>query len=181
MAEITIRVSDKVLRIAGILLGATILFLIFFYLLSSGFFVPKYQLNVYFPEASDVTLHSPVILDGVQIGSVNAIKLAEESAGPQRRIELVLRVEKHYQDAIRSDSTATLLTEGLLGGRFVEVERGYTGSVISPGGEIPAVPVLALKNTSNAVEKFGDCLQQLAGAVEKKAPAPADPTSKAQH
>jgi len=123
MAEITIRISDKALRIVGVLLSLAVLVWVFFGLWSSGFFLPKYQLSVYVPEASGVTVHAPVRLDGVDVGSVSAIRLAGESAGPQRRIELVLRVNKADQGVIRSDSSATLVTEGLLGNRYVNISQ----------------------------------------------------------
>jgi len=50
MAEITIRISDKALRIVGVLLCLAVLVSVFFSLWSSGFFLPKYQLSVYVPE-----------------------------------------------------------------------------------------------------------------------------------
>jgi phospholipid/cholesterol/gamma-HCH transport system substrate-binding protein len=181
MAEITIRVSGKVLRITGILLGAAVLVCLFFYLWSSGIFVPKYRLSTYFPEASGVMVRSSVELDGVQVGSVSEIKLAAESASPERRIELVLSVYKRYQDAIRSDSEATLVTEGLLGDRYVSIRRGYSGSVIAPGGEIPSVPVLALPNATSFLEKTLGCLQTAKNPTENKAQVPPESTSKTQH
>jgi len=76
MAEVTIRISDKALRIAGVLLGGAFLVCIFYYLWSSRLFIPKYQLSVYVPDASGLTVHAPVRLDGIQVGSVSAIKLA---------------------------------------------------------------------------------------------------------
>src|SRR5207244_13463094 len=117
--------------------GWCVLVCVLYYLWSSGFFIPKYQLSVYVPEASGLTVHAPVRLDGIQVGSVSAIKLAGESATAERRIELVLHVEKRDSDAIRSDSEATLTSDGLLGNRYVNVSRGFKGTVIKPGGEIP--------------------------------------------
>ncbi len=180
MAEVTIRVSDKALRIAGALLGGTFLVCIFYYLWSSGLLIPKYQLSLYVPDASGLTVHAPVRLDGIQVGSVSAIKLAGESASPQRRIELVLQVERRDQDAIRSDSNASLTTEGLLGNRYVSISRGFKGTVIQPGGEIPSKPslLLTLKDSMHFFDKTLDCLQQGKNAVDDKAQAPIEPTPK---
>jgi phospholipid/cholesterol/gamma-HCH transport system substrate-binding protein len=132
MAEITIRISDRVLRIAGIFLGGISIACVFLFLSSSGLFVPKYQLQVYAAEVQGLSVGSPVLLDGVQVGAVNAITLAQVSASPERRIQLVLRIEKRYQEAIRTDSTATVMTEGLLGNRYVSIQRGFRGKAISP-------------------------------------------------
>jgi phospholipid/cholesterol/gamma-HCH transport system substrate-binding protein len=123
MAEITIRVSDRVLRITGILLGGTVLVWVFFYLWSSGVFVPKYRLRMYVPEVAGIAIGAPIQLDGIEIGTVDKVRLAQVSASPERRIELVLRIEKRYQNEIRSDSNATLTTEGLLGNRCVSIRR----------------------------------------------------------
>jgi ABC-type transporter Mla subunit MlaD len=40
-------------------------------------------------EASGLPVNAPVQIAGIQVGSVSAIKLAKESASPERRIELV--------------------------------------------------------------------------------------------
>jgi phospholipid/cholesterol/gamma-HCH transport system substrate-binding protein len=180
MAEVTIRVSDRTLRVARILFGGALLVGISYYLWSSGFFIPKYQLSVYVQEASGLTVHAPVRLDGVNVGSVSAIKLAGESASPQRRIELVLHVERRDQDAIRSDSNATLETEGLLGTRYVNISRGFNGAVIKPGGEIPSKPslIMTLKESMHFFDKTLDCLQQGKSAVDNKAQAPTEPAPK---
>jgi phospholipid/cholesterol/gamma-HCH transport system substrate-binding protein len=155
---------------------------VFCYLWSSGFFLPKYQLSVYVAEASGLTVHAPVRLDGIQVGSVSAIKLAGESASPQRRIELVLQVEKRDRDAIRSDSNATLATEGLLGTRYVSISRGFKGTVIKPGGEIPSKPslLLTLKDSMHFFDKTLDCLQQGKNPADDKAQVPNEPTPKSQ-
>src|ERR1700746_859565 len=125
MAEVTIRISDRSLRVARILFAAALLVGVFYYLWSSGIFIPKYQLSVYVSDASGLAVHAPVRLDGIQVGSVSAIRLAGASASPQRRIELVLQVYKHDQDAIRSDSKASLTQEGILGNRYVSISRGF--------------------------------------------------------
>jgi ABC-type transporter Mla subunit MlaD len=182
MAAVTIRISDRALRIAGVLFGAAFLVCVVYYLWSSGLFVPKYQLSVYVPDASGLALHAPVQLDGIRVGSVSAIKLAGESASPERRIELVLQVEKSDRDAIRSDSDATLMSEGLLGNRYVSISRGFKGAVIKPGGEIPSKPslMLTLKDSMHFFDKIPDCLQQGKNPADNKPQVPSEPTPKSQ-
>jgi ABC-type transporter Mla subunit MlaD len=182
MAEVTIRISDRTLRVARVLFGGALLVGVFYYLWSSGIFIPKYQLSVYVPDASGLTVHAPVRLDGIQVGSVSAIKLAGASASPQRRIELVLQVEKRDQDAIRSDSNASLTTEGILGNRYVSISRGFKGTVIKPGGEIPSKPSLlvTLKDSMHFFDKTLDCLQQGKNAMDNNTQVPTEPPPKPQ-
>jgi len=66
MAEITIRISDKALKIAGITLGSLCLAWVVFHLWSSGSFLPKYRLRVYVPEAAGLAVGAPVVLDGIR-------------------------------------------------------------------------------------------------------------------
>jgi phospholipid/cholesterol/gamma-HCH transport system substrate-binding protein len=182
MAEVTIRISDRSLRVARILFTAVLLVGVFYYLWSSGIFIPKYQLSVYVPDASGLTVHAPVRLDGIQVGSVSAMKLAGASASPQRRIELVLQVEKRDQDAIRSDSNASLATEGILGNRYVNISRGFKGTVIRPGGEIPSKPSLlvTLKDSMHFFDKTLDCLQQEKNSVDNNTQGSTSPAPKPQ-
>jgi phospholipid/cholesterol/gamma-HCH transport system substrate-binding protein len=170
VAEITIRISDRVLKIAGILLAAVLLAWVWPYLWASGIFVPKYRLFVYVPEVSGLGVGAPVSLDGVPVGSIAAIKLAEGSASPERRIQLTLRIDRRYQDAIRSDSVAMVSSEGLLGGRYVSIHRGFKGRAISANGEIPAVPSreVTFKSFTDSLGKMVDCLQAQQKSAENK-------------
>ena len=182
MAEITICISDKALRIAGLSLCAAVLLWILFRVEVSGFFLPKYQLSVYVPEASGLTVDAPVRLDGVDVGSVSAIRLVGETATPQRRIQLVLRVRKADEGAIRSDSSATLVNEGLLRNPYVSIHRGFNGTVINSGGEIPFMPseVLTLKDSISLLGKTVDCIEQQRKSIDVKSKTSTEPAAKSQ-
>lgn len=180
MAEITIRVSDRALRITGIFLGGMVLVGVFFYLWSSGVFVPNYRLRMYVPEVAGMTIGAPVRLDGIEVGTVDRVRLAQTPASTERRIELVLRVEKRYQNEIRSDSNATLTTEGLLGNRYVSIQRGSDGSPIGPDGEITVVPSeqLKLKDVINSFAKKVDCMdEEIHPTTDKSPKSPKKPSS----
>jgi len=71
---------------------------------------------------------------------VRDVKSADGATSLDRSVELILRIEKRYQDRIRSDSRASFLTEGLLGKRYVNITRGFHGDVIPPDGEVTAIP-----------------------------------------
>jgi ABC-type transporter Mla subunit MlaD len=177
MAEIIIRISDRAQRIAGTLFAGIVLVSVLLYLRSSGVFEPKYQLRVYVPEASDLAVHGPVRVNGVRVGSVSAIKVAGESASPDRRIELVLQIDKRYQGEIRSDSSASIVAESLLGGRYLSISRGFHGSVIDADGEVRFTPVLQL--SLDSMKGMLDCFQTgvNSGAIKSQPspPAPSKP------
>jgi phospholipid/cholesterol/gamma-HCH transport system substrate-binding protein len=133
---------------------------------------------MYVPEVAGITIGAPIRLDGIEIGTVDKVRLAQGSASPERRIELVLRVEKRYQNEIRSDSNATLTTEGLLGNRYVSIRRGFGGSPIGPDGEIAVVPSdqLKLKDLINSFANKVDCLEEEIHPTADKSPKPSTGT-----
>jgi len=180
MAEITIRVSDRALRTVGIVFAGIVLASIFLYLWWSGAFVPRYELRIYAPEVSGLTVHAPVRVNGIQVGSVGAIKLAEESASPERKIELVLKIDKRYQSAIRTDSVAFISYEGLLGSPYITIRRGFHGRVIDADGEVLFRPAreLTFANTVDSIKNMIDCLQLGKDTTENKSEAPPTTSSK---
>lgn len=170
MAEITIRISERMQKIAGLFLGGIILASAFLFIRASGLFAPKYRLRVYAPEVAGLAAGAPVRIDGIDVGTVSEIRLAEMPASPERRIQLVLHIDERYQDAIRSDSTASLTTEGLLGNRYVSIRLGTSGTVINPGGEIPAAPSqrVTITDILKSIAKNVDCAQAEKSSTEDK-------------
>jgi phospholipid/cholesterol/gamma-HCH transport system substrate-binding protein len=107
-------------------------------------------------------VHAPVRTNGIKIGTVIAIHLADKPSGPARKIEILLQIEKRYQGEILSDSSASLTTLGLLGSRYVNIDRGVRGNPISPGGEIPSAPTTTfdLRNFTESLAKIVGCADQ---------------------
>jgi ABC-type transporter Mla subunit MlaD len=158
MGEITIRISDKALKVALVVLG--VLFLVWgFGFWSSGAFRPTYQIQMFVPEATGVLVGASVRLDGMPIGRVSRVELADKPSDSNRKIRLVLRIEKRFQNMIPDDSTASLVSSSILGDRNVSIQRGFAGSPINSGGEIRVVQVkeATLTDFINAIEKRVDC------------------------
>lgn len=162
MAEITIRISDKALKVALVLVGAVILLWGFSQLWSSSVFRPKYQIQMFIPESAGVQVGASVRLNGMPVGSVSAVRLAGNSADSNHRVEVVLRIEKRFKDLIRDDSTASLLSDGLLGDRYVSIRRGFSGEPLQSGSEIRVVPVkeITITDFMGALGKMGGCHNQ---------------------
>ncbi|HUL32949.1 MAG TPA: MlaD family protein [Candidatus Eisenbacteria bacterium] len=150
-----------------VLVGLLILAVGIFYVTGVNFVGPKYRLVTYLPEVSGLSTGAPVRLDGVEIGNVEAIRLVPRQPGkpPDRmhNIEVVMRVQKKYQSDILTDSTASLVTEGLLGNRYVTVQRGYTGVPLKEGQAIPGTEEKAIKEV---VERSADVLANLKALSE---------------
>lgn len=146
-----------------VLAGLFILAVAIFYVTGAGILGPKYRLITYLPEVEGLQQGAPVRLDGVEIGNVQSITLTEHPADSMHNITLVLRIDKHYQQDIRTDSNASLITEGLLGNRYVTVKRGLTGAVIQNYGILPGREEAAMK----AIVERGAELMQNLGALSE--------------
>ena len=123
-----------------VLSGVTLLAVVIFYVTGGGTLAPKYLLYTYLPDVDGLTLGAPVRLDGVDVGNVERIEVAVPSnpaeISKNRSVRVDMRIQKKFQDDIRSDSTAGLVTEGLLGNRYVDIDRGITGSVLPNDSEL---------------------------------------------
>lgn len=178
MADITIRISDKAIKVVLAVLGA--FFLLWgFGLWSSGAFRPAYQIQMFVPEATGVPVGASVTVDGIPIGRVSRVELADKHADSNRKIRLVLQIEKRYQNMIPDDSTASIVSRSLLGDHSVSIQRGVTGSPINSGGEIRVVQVkeATLTDFIDAIEKRVDCHNEDKNSPDHK---PAISTGKSQ-
>jgi phospholipid/cholesterol/gamma-HCH transport system substrate-binding protein len=154
-----------------VLAGAVLLAVVIFYVTGGSGWGPKYRLHAFLPEVDGLTLGAPVRVDGVEVGNVEKITLAVQKPGSpaskDRNIEVDLRVQKTFESYIRSDSSAGLVTEGLLGNRYVDIDRGYVGRVLQNNEEIPARQEKALKEV---VARTADLMDNLS-AITRQASA----------
>ncbi len=145
-----------------VLVGLLILAVGIFYVTGAGVFGPKYRIKTYLPEVSGLSTGAPVRLDGVDVGTVDQIRLVKREPGkpPERmhNIEVVMRIDRNYKQDILTDSAASLVTEGLLGNRYVTITRGYTGVPVEDGQVVPGTEEKAIKEV---VERSADVLSNL--------------------
>ena len=145
-----------------VLVGLLILAVGIFYVTGAGFFGPKYRLKTFLPEVSGLAAGAPVRLDGVEIGNVERIHIVPRENGKPpdhlHSIEVLRKLDRRSQNDILTDSVATLVTEGLLGNRYVNVQRGYTGTQLKDGQAITGGEEKAIKEV---VERSADVLANL--------------------
>ena len=151
-----------------VLAGAVLLAVVIFYVTGGGGLGPKYRLRTFLPEVDGLTVGAPVRVDGVEVGNVEKISIAVPMPGApaskDRNIEIDVRIQKSFQSYIRSDSSAGLITEGLLGNRYVDIDRGYVGRVLQNDEEIPGREERALKEV---VERSADLMDNLSSITEQ--------------
>jgi phospholipid/cholesterol/gamma-HCH transport system substrate-binding protein len=151
-----------------VLVGLLILAVAIFYVTGAGVWGPKYRLDTFLPEVAGLSNGAPVRLDGVEIGNVERITLVPREHGKppdkMHNIEVVMRLDRKYQTDILTDSVATLVTEGLLGNRYVNIQRGFTGVPLKDGQAVPGGEEKAIKEV---VERSADVLANLKALSEQ--------------
>jgi len=120
-----------------VLVGLFILAVAIFYVTGVSFWGAKYRVKNYLPEALDLQRGADVSLAGVRVGNVLDIKINPQPVDKMHNIEVDMSIDKSFQDMIRSDSQASLVTQGLLGDRYVTITRGLNGSVVGNNGVVP--------------------------------------------
>jgi phospholipid/cholesterol/gamma-HCH transport system substrate-binding protein len=157
------------LRVGLFVLAATaLLVLVIFYVTGPTALGAKYRLHTLLPEVDGLAQGAPVRIDGVDVGNVETIQIASPKPGEPpakaRNIEVVMRIQQRFQDYIRSDSAATLITEGVLGNRYVDIDRGFVGAVLMDGQEIQGREETSFQAV---VESSADLMQKLTGISQQ--------------
>jgi phospholipid/cholesterol/gamma-HCH transport system substrate-binding protein len=105
--------------------------------LSVGGFTPfassgRMRVFASFDEIGGLKPRAPVVVSGVKIGEVASIDLA-----PDYRARVTLEVDSGVELPI--DTSASIVTSGVLGDRYVSLQLGGEEETIAPGGEITFV------------------------------------------
>ena len=101
-----------------------------------------------------------VTIGGVQVGRVTSIKLSQEAMdGNVRYIPRVTMILNHAVTNLSADTRAQILTSGLLGDNFIELEpglfeEGEEKSLLVETGRIPLENTIAPISLEEIVSKF---------------------------
>jgi phospholipid/cholesterol/gamma-HCH transport system substrate-binding protein len=122
-----------------ILAGMTILVTLFSLLTSGTLFEEKATLYIYIPDSTGIGPGSPVRVDGISVGKVDAVSLSGEM-DPLRIVKVVLKVERRNLPKIPSDSYVELTAETMIGDRYVDISAGVNREPVRPNAELPFHP-----------------------------------------
>lgn len=108
-----------------------------------GFGGGSYELTARFANLGQLRLQAPVKIGGVVIGRVEKVEL-----DPVRFDSIVtLAIDDRYQD-LPGDTSAAILTSGLLGESYIGLQPGGDPEPLRPGDEIvytqPAIDLIQL-------------------------------------
>ena len=92
---------------------------------------PSYQVTALFDNIGGLKVRAPVKLSGVVIGRVTAIEV--DSVSFKAKVEM--QIDKAF-NLLPSDSSASILTSGLLGDQYVGLDPGGEEEVLAEGSQV---------------------------------------------
>jgi phospholipid/cholesterol/gamma-HCH transport system substrate-binding protein len=135
--------SQKQLRWSELKVGITVIaalitlaVLVFLMSGTGGIFTSKFTLVTYFDNAEGLRSGQPVDLQGVPIGSVKTVRVVP--GRQQSPVQVVMSINNQYKPFIRTDTRATVMTAGVLGESFVDLDSSQSkGPEVRDGQELP--------------------------------------------
>lgn len=116
----------KQLRWAKLEVGVVVsiaLIILFFAVMFAGnleeVFTPKVKIYAVFDDVKGLREGSPVWFSGIEIGLVKSLSFT-----PQQQIQASMSIDHNVLKYLKKDASATILTFGLLGDKYVEISPG---------------------------------------------------------
>ena len=118
-----LRWSQLRVGITVIIASVTLAFLVFLMRGNTGFFSSRVTIRTYFDNAEGLRNGQPVDLQGVAIGNVQSVRVTPDPKHAEMPVEVIMRINKQYQPLVRQDAKATILTAGVLGESYVDLDN----------------------------------------------------------
>jgi phospholipid/cholesterol/gamma-HCH transport system substrate-binding protein len=118
-----------------ILCGLSIVSVLVYLLTGGSLLTPKAKIYLYVPDATGIALRSPVRVNGIDVGKVDAIGLSG-SSDPNRIVKLVLTIDVHDLPSIPVDSAAQITADTMLGDKVIEIDSGREHQTVKAEAEL---------------------------------------------
>jgi phospholipid/cholesterol/gamma-HCH transport system substrate-binding protein len=114
----------------------------------TNIFQTYYSLICYFDDISGLRIGAPVQLAGINVGFISKIEFEERPVANESseegqsestvdeekkfiiKVKVAMKINQQFQDRIRHDSVASVVTQGLLGDRMIYITVGSRGKKI---------------------------------------------------
>lgn len=123
-----------------------VLFTVFFAGDIEDLFVPKVEIKTQIKDVRGLRKGAPVWLSGIEVGFVEDMELH-----PEYGTLVTLSIKESALPFVAKDTTATVLTQGLLGDKYIELSNGTAGKGrLRPGDIIKGKTQLEIKDLVDA-------------------------------
>jgi len=111
-----------------------------------------------FPEIRGVELGTRVRIQGIDAGEVAALEPPREPGGP---VVLRMRLKGEYRHLVRVHSRVQIVSEGLIGGKVVEILPAAKGMTDQPAGDGTMLESLPATELADLMSQAGQTLESL--------------------
>ena len=137
--------------------------------MSSFSFAPTYQVTAHFDNIGGLKVRAPIKSSGVVVGRVSAIGFDNQ----RYQAAVTLDLEQAYE--FPEDSSASILTSGLLGEQYIGLTPGGEDKMLAQGGEIQFTQSAVV--LEELISKFLYSSAEKEGTAQGGAPAPEAPAA----
>lgn len=153
-----------------IFLGIALLVLgIFLIGQKNALFSSTFNVNAYFKDVQGLRSGATVRLSGIDVGSVNNINIVNDTTG---RVKVSMELQTDIRRFIRTDTKATIETEGLVGSKVVVLKIGSSNAEpVKDGGYIQSQEPIGfsaiIAQTEGIMQYTKNMTRDLSEIVEK--------------
>lgn len=121
------------IKVGIFLVSGILLFCVGLFLIGSQaqLFASHFVVYTNFNNIDALQTGATVRVSGMNAGQITAIKVP---SGPTAEFRLKLSVDKKFRPIVRQDSIASIETEGMVGNKFVNIQKGSENSPVCPPG-----------------------------------------------
>ena len=136
--------SPRLALVGAFVIGGLLLFAVGLFLIGDRrlLFSEQFEIEADFGNVAGVEISTAVRLSGMPAGEVIGIEIP---AAPGGRFVVRMRVREDLHALVRTDSEAAILSDGLLGGAFIQLRAGSeTAPLVPDGGALRGVDAVAI-------------------------------------
>ena len=149
-------------RLGAFVVGSLLIFAAAIFLIGDKQFLfgRTYRLNAPFDNVAGLDEAAPVRAGGVRVGIVDRIQMPRQSG---ERVVVEMELDNSTREVIKKDSIATIVTEGLLGNKYVSISFGSKESEsVRDGDVVQTQPPL---DYSDLAKKANEIMDTTKGAL----------------
>jgi phospholipid/cholesterol/gamma-HCH transport system substrate-binding protein len=160
------------IKLGMFLFTGSILLVVGLYMIgkNKSLFGSSYTLIAHFDQISGLQPGNNIRYSGIDIGTVEDIQLLNDTT-----IEVTMTIAKKMAAIIRTNSIASIGTDGLMGNKLINIEPGTFSSPMAQEGEIlPSIKSVdteamlrTLQSTNTNVERISNDLMELTMTINK--------------
>src|SRR5262249_37012693 len=128
-----------------------------------------FHLRAGFGRIHGVEVGTRVRVQGMDVGEVEAIQRPVQPGSP---VVLRLRLKEEFRDLVRADAVARIVSEGMVGGKVVEIDPGSTADTLPDDGLIATRPTADLSDVLAQASSTLQGLREGDGTLAKLARDP---------